>query len=138
MVILLSASPPLNSVQRRCQIFGCHRRIEKGVYLSGLLCPHHLSALNSRRTLSVGSVEIRTGVKSPVLSSMNIMLSAKTRFLMLPFVVSCRFAQLSFVLILNIDYFLRLAYLSKDRFWGFGAKFFWFTVVPVPSKRIAR
>ena len=43
---------------------------------------------------------------------------------MLPFVVSCRLAQLSFVLILNIDYFLCLDYLSKDRFWGFGAKFF--------------
>ena len=43
---------------------------------------------------------------------------------MLPFVVSCRLAQLSFVLILNIDYFLCLDYLSKDRFLGFGAKFF--------------
>ena len=43
---------------------------------------------------------------------------------MLPFVVSCRLAQLSFVLILNIYYFLWLDYLSKDRFWGFGAKLF--------------
>lgn len=43
---------------------------------------------------------------------------------MLPFVVPCRLAQLSFVLILNIDYFLCLDYLSKDRFLGFGAKFF--------------
>ena len=52
------------------------------------------------------------------------MLSAKTRFLMLPFVVSCRLAQLSFVLILNIDCFLCLDYLSKDRFLGSGRSFF--------------
>ena len=43
---------------------------------------------------------------------------------MLPFVVSCRLAQLSFVLILNIDYFLCLDYLSKDRFLGSGRSFF--------------
>ena len=43
---------------------------------------------------------------------------------MLPFVVSCRLAQLSFVLILTIEYFLLLAYLSKDRFLVCEAKFF--------------